>query len=329
MKLIWLVALSGCGGSTPPVATAASHLALPGGGPDGVAIDYILYDARTQTVWVPAGNTGAVDVVDVATDHIAQVTGFTTQQMERKGRKRTVGPSSVTLGEPGTVYIGSRGDFSICTIDEKTLTKGTCGTIDSMPDGIVYVAKTHEVWVTAPRDQSIRILDATTLVQKARLPFDGEPEGFAVDATRNRFYTNLEDKDRTLAIALDSHATVATWEPHCGEDGPHGLRLVEPEGHLLVACSAEVHDLDVATGALAGKVAVGDGVDDLDFDPASRLVYAAGAKAASVAILALATTGALSAQRTVPTGDGARNCAIANGKIYVPRSPASELVVVH
>ena len=46
------------------------------------------------------------------------------------------------------------------------------------------VAATKQVWVTTPRDKSIRILDAATLVQKARLEFDGEPEGFAPDRTR-------------------------------------------------------------------------------------------------------------------------------------------------
>src|SRR5262249_49108361 len=133
--------------------------------------------------------------------------------------------------------------------------KGTCGKLDSMPDGIAYVAKTKEVWVTTPRDKSIRILDAASLVQKAKLDFDGEPEGFAVDAKRGRFYTNLEDKDLTLAIDLASHKTVATWKPTCGVQGPHGLRVDADAGLLFVACSTKVETLDVQhDGAIVGSI---------------------------------------------------------------------------
>ncbi|HEV7556345.1 MAG TPA: hypothetical protein VGO00_12850 [Kofleriaceae bacterium] len=290
-------------------------------------MDYLAFDPRTNTVWVPAGNTGSVDVVDDATGKIQRIEGFTTQEMERRGHKRIVGPSSVTLGAPGTVYVGNRGDFSICAIDEKTLKKGTCGKIDSMPDGIAYVAPTKEVWVTTPRDKTIRILDATTLAQKAKLTFEGEPEGFAADPTRGRFYTNLEDKDATLAIDLKTHKTVATWQPKCGEDGPHGLRLDESNGLLVIACSAKVEAMDVKTGAITGSVDTGDGVDDIDF--LAGRVYVGAAKAAKLTIASLDAKGTMAVVATMPTADGARNGVVTTaGKVYLSHSTGSELVVV-
>src|SRR5207244_5619728 len=111
--------------------------------------------------------------------------------------------------------------------------------------GLADGAATNAVSVTQPRDKSIRILDAETLHQKSKLTYEGNPEGFAVDGKRGRFYTNLEDKDRTLAIDLKSHRTIATWNPSCGEDGPHGIRLDEKAGYLFVACSAQATVLDV------------------------------------------------------------------------------------
>src|SRR5207344_1714497 len=100
-----------------------------------------------------------------------------------------------------------------------------------------------------------------------------------VDATRNRFYTNLEDKDLTLAIDLTSHATVATWKPACGEAGPRGLRMAEAEGFLVVACTAKIETLDVGhDGAIIGSVDTGAGVDDLDYIPANHMVYVGAAK---------------------------------------------------
>ena len=79
--------------------------------------------------------------------------------------------------------------------------------------------------MTTPSEQGIRILDGATLAQKTKLTFPGNTEGYAVDAKRGRFYTNLEDKDRTVSIDLKTHETMATWNPACGGGGPHGLSL--------------------------------------------------------------------------------------------------------
>jgi DNA-binding beta-propeller fold protein YncE len=304
-------------------------IALPGGNADGVFMDYLAYDPRTKTVWVPAGNSGAVDVVDTVTGSLAQISDFPTQEMERRGKKRIVGPSSVTMGAKGTVYVGNRGDFTVCAIDEKKLAKGTCGKLDSMPDGIAYVAKTNEVWVTTPRDQSVRILDGKTLAEKAKLTFEGEPEGFAVDGVRGRFYTNEEDKDKTLAIDLKSHKTVATWEPACGEEGPHGLRLDEKHGFLFIACSTKAEVMNVAgkdAGKLLGSVDTGDGVDDLDY--ASGKLYVGAARAATLTIADVDAKGALAQAALIATAQGARNgVADGSGKVYLAHGQGSELVV--
>lgn len=301
---------------------------IPGGNPEGMFIDYLGFDPSTGFVWIPAGPTGAVDVIDSATGKMTQITGFATTEVERRGKKRLVGPSSVTFGA-GVAYVGNRGDSSVCAVDPKTLAKGPCGTLDSSPDGIAYVAATDEVWVTTPRDKSIRILDGKTLTQKARLPFEGEPEGFAVDATRHRFYTNLEDKDVTLAIDLTSHQVTDTWHPACGEEGPHGLRLAEPDGLLFVACDAKAEALDVAHGGtITGSIATGDGVDDLDYAAATRTLYVA-AQQGTLTIAAVDAHGAMTLRETVPTKAGARNGVVdARGTVYVADGKTAELLVV-
>jgi len=335
-----VVVIAGChshAGSPPPHTTGpASHLsynvsviALPGGKPEGIFLDYLAFDPATGFVWVPAGPTGSVDIVDSTTRKLTRVEGFATKEMERNGKKRVVGPSSVTIAN-GTVYVGNRGDSTICAMNERAPARGTCGTLDAMPDGIAYVAATDEVWVTTPRDKSLRILDGKTLAQKARLPYEGEPEGFAVDATRGRFYTNLEDKDVTLAIDVKTHETVATWHPACGEDGPHGLRLAEADGLLFVACSEKAKTLDVVhDGAIVGTIDTGDGVDDLDYNAATRTLYVGAAKAATLTIAKVDAKGGLTVVDKVPTKPGARNGVVdAKGVVYLAAGPSSELVIV-
>jgi DNA-binding beta-propeller fold protein YncE len=315
-------------GPRPAGPYKVTAIPLPGAGPDGTALDYLAFDPTTGFVWVPAGPTGSVDVVDTTTRKLTRIEGFQTREMERNGKKRVVGPSSVTIGK-GVVYVGNRGDSTVCVMDERAPARGTCGTLDSMPDGLAYVAATNEVWVTTPRDKSIRILDGKTLEQKAKLAFDGEPEGFAVDGVRGRFYTNLEDKDLTLAIDLASHETVATWHPACGEDGPHGLRLDEAAGLLFVACSAKAETLDVAhDGAIVGTIDTGDGVDDLDYVASTRSLYVAAATG-TLTIAAVDAKGGLTLADKVTTKQGGRNGVVdAHGTVYVADGPTSELLVV-
>jgi DNA-binding beta-propeller fold protein YncE len=301
-----------------PATYKVTMLPLPGATAAGISMDYLGYDSATNSVWVPAGNTGAVDVIDAATQKVTQLSGFPSGEMGTGNRKRVVGPSSVTFGK-GTVYIGDRFDSSVCALDARTHTRGACVKLDSMPDGLAYVASTHEVWVTTPRDKTIRILDATSLVEKAKLTFEGNPEGFAVDALRGRFYTNMEDKDLTLAIDLKTHKTVATWKPACGEDGPHGIKLDEKDGYLLVACSTKTEVLDAGhAGAVLSSVDTGDGVDDLDYVPSTHMVYVGAAKAAELTVAHLDAAGKLTVKEKVATHAGARNGVVAkNGTVFL------------
>jgi len=51
---------------------AVKPINLPGA-TGTIALDYFAYDRATGKVWVPASNTGSVDVIDEATD--ARLTG--------------------------------------------------------------------------------------------------------------------------------------------------------------------------------------------------------------------------------------------------------------
>jgi predicted dinucleotide-utilizing enzyme len=147
---------------TPTPAVASSELtllALPGASADGVSLDYLAVDRLGHRVWVPAGGTGNAVVIDTKTQEIRTVEKFATKEVERRGQKRMVGLSSATVGD-GVVYVGNRADSSVCAVDGKTLERRDCVTLEGSPDGLAFVARTKEVWVTTPHDQAVVILDA-------------------------------------------------------------------------------------------------------------------------------------------------------------------------
>jgi DNA-binding beta-propeller fold protein YncE len=208
-------------------ALSSAAIPLPGGPP--VGMDYLAFDAANGRVWVPAGNTGRVDVVDARTRKVTAVEGFPTAPSPRPGRP-AMGPSSATVASD-VVWVGNRADRKLCAIDRRGLQRRGCLQLGSMPDGVAYVAATGELWVTTPRDHTVTVVAAAVpgaavadagLAAAATIAIDGDPEGYAVDDAHGIFYTNVEDKDRTLAIDVRTHAIKATFHPGCGADGPGG-----------------------------------------------------------------------------------------------------------
>jgi hypothetical protein len=175
------------------------------------------------------------------------------------------------------------------------------------------------------------VLDASAgLSEVKKLDFDGEPEGFAVDDAHGVFFTNLEDKDRTLAISLQTRAVVETWEPGCGEDGPKGLAFDRTHGFLVVACADHVVALDAAHGGkVLSRLDTGPGVDDLGWVEARHELYVAAAQAAQLTVAELSEGGQLSARRVVRTSKGARNAvATESGVAYVAAGPDGQILIV-
>ncbi|HEU0107320.1 MAG TPA: YncE family protein [Vicinamibacteria bacterium] len=317
---------------SPATRSAPRQIALPGAPATGVVMDFIAYDPAHRRLWVPAGDTGSVDVIDVATDKVSRVQGFATKETERNGRKRTMGPSSVVVGD-GVVYVGNRGDDSICAIDAASLEKGACIKLDSMPDAIALVPSAKEVWVTTQANNSIVVLDASSrsaLPVKATITLPGSPECFVVDDARGLVYTNLEDKDRTVAVDVKTRQVAKTWLPDCGEVGPRGLALDHKRNFLFVGCTTRVRVLDAGhDGKQVGSIDVGEGIDAIDYLESRHQLYAAAARAAKLVVAQLDEKGALAPVETIATAPSARNPVVTEkGVAYLTDAHDGSILVV-
>jgi len=315
-----------CLAAAAPSAPATSEfIALPGGPP--VGMDYLAYDAVTARLWVPAGNTGRVDVLDTRSGKLEVIDHVPTAQ---RG-ERSVGASAATVGD-GVAYVGNRADSTVCAFDAKSLAHRGCITLSSSPDGLAYVATTKEVWVTTPKDLSVAVLDVKSTGAPrlaGTIKLEGKPEGYAVDTQRGIFYTNLENKDRTVAMDVHTRQVVATWKPDCGEAGPRGLALDEGRRQLFVACTDRIKTLDATNGVLLSELATGGGVDNIDYLTSRRLVYAASGQEARLTVAAVGDDGALTVASTSKTAEGCRTVVVDNaGTAYLPDSRGGRLVVV-
>ena len=311
-------------------------IALPGAS-GVVSLDYFAYDRVTGKLWVPASNTGNVDVIDEKSDAVSQVTGFKTGEVELRGRKVPLGPTAVSVGD-GVVYIGNRGDSSLCVIDTQILKREECLQVApasagpaSAPDAVVYVAATKELWVTTgappigvpPADKTIQVFDASDprhLKLKLKIPLDGSAEGYAVDNQRGIFYTNIEEAGKTVAIDVRLHKIVGQWKVH---DDLQGLTLDSARGFLFVACGDHVVSLDVGHGGkVTDSIVTGPGLDNIDFSNDQKVLYAAASVTATLSIIDVADDGKFHLKALVPSVKGARGVIAGKGETAYLIDPA-------
>ena len=290
-------------------------------------MDYLAYDAQSGLLFVPGSNTGKLDVIDTRTGKLRSLDGWPTAQRD----DRVAGITAATTGA-GYAYIGNRADSTVCAVKIETLARRGCVTLPSTPDGVFYVSPTREVWVTMPRDNSLLVLglkDPANPTAAGTIRLEGQPEGYAVDERRGIVFTNLEDKDKTLAIEARSRKVTATWSPECGEKGPRGI-AVDPDAlHVFVACFAGGLREFGSNGKILARLETGAGVDNIDWFPSGHLVYVASAQEGKLTIARSGPEGALSVVSVAQTVPGGRSVIVdGSGTAYIPDSKGGRLVLV-
>jgi DNA-binding beta-propeller fold protein YncE len=229
------------------------------------------------------------------------------------------------------VYIGNRGDSTLCVIDAHTVERGECLEVAPIlagragaPDGVVYVAATRELWITtgapplgiASADKSLQVFDASDLrhlKRKTKIPLEGSAEGYAVDNQRGLFYTNLEETGNTIAIDVRSHKVIARWDP--GSRELQGLALDTVRDFLFVACGDHVVSIDAGHhGKVIDSIMTGLGLDNIDYSAEQKVLYAAASLAATLTIAKVDDHGKFHLTATVPTVKGARGVIATKGE---------------
>jgi DNA-binding beta-propeller fold protein YncE len=296
------------------------------------SLDYIAYEPLRGRIWVPEGKSGSALVFDIAGGTFARVDGFKTAEREVHGKKRMMGPSAVSIGD-SVAYIGDRATGEVCPVELMTLKAGKCLKLSSPGDGVAYVAAAKEVWVTTPKESTLTILDAAKpalLKPKTTIKLDGAPEGYATDEAHGLFFTNLEDKDRTVAVDIATHKPKATWSPGCGSEGPRGITVDPEKSFVFVACTDHIVVLDGAhDGAVLGKLDTGAGVDNIDWLDSKHLLYVAAGKAARLTLVHVDDQGHATVFASGATTEGARNAvADTSGNAYLTDAVNARLLTV-
>lgn len=222
--------------------------------------DYLIVDPTTHRLYV----SHATKIV-VADTETGQIVGEIAD---------TPGVHGIALApELGRGFTSNGRSNSSTIVDLKTLKAvGTVPT-GANPDSIRYLPDRREVWTFNHTGGSITAFDAMSGRVTATIEVGGQLEEAVEDASANRVYVNVEDKNAIAVVDTSAHKLVATW-PLSGCEGPTGLAF-DPKNHLLLsACDGRMVVTDSRSGTMVASFRIGDRVDGNGFDPATGLAFA-------------------------------------------------------
>lgn len=181
----------------------------------------------------------------------------------------------------GRIYVTDGGSGALKVYDGKTyeLLKTIPLKVDA--DSIGYDPATHLLYIDNGGGDAhetysmLSVVDTTSNTKVADIKIDGDTlEAMAMEKGTDRMYVNNAAKNQIAVIDRKTRSLAASWPVTMGKRNV-AMALDEVHHRLFVACrSGEIVVLDAQTGKELQRLAIGKGVDDLNFDSESRRLYA-------------------------------------------------------
>ncbi len=236
LSLILLTAAAPCAAFAAPGPLAPQAVIKMPGGTHGIGFDDIAYVPQLDRMLIPAGTTGNLVLMNPVTHALTVIPEVSAPPKVKSFRE---GTTSAIYAE-GYVFANDHDPQELVTINPETHAVIGRTALQSGPDYVRYVARTHEIWVTEPGKSQIEVLKLAAgskpvLTHETVIPIAGGPESLEIDNQRNRAYSNLW-KDTTVEMELTTHKVLAKWPNTC--KGSSGIAIDEANNHVFVACGA-------------------------------------------------------------------------------------------
>ena len=279
--------------------------------------DYLLADADAQRLYVSHGTK--VVVIDTTTDKV-------------------IGEITNTPGVHGIAIVpelkraytsnGQGNNVSVVDLESKDASgKYTFKTLSTIktgqnPDAIMYDAKSGELWTCNGRSSTFTAIDPKTeKIISDGVATGGKPETGAIDASLNRAFINIENKNEVIEIDLKEHKVLNHW-PLAPATGPTGMAYV-PDLHRIIVGASKMVMLDPSNGKIVATLDCGAGVDAAAYDPSTHMAFVSAGGDGTVTV-AKVEADKLTLVQTLKTEPGARTMTVDSKthRIYLANSPS-------
>jgi YVTN family beta-propeller protein len=230
-------------------------VSVPGAG----GWDYLTVDDAARRVYV--SHSTQVDVLDA--DSLSLIGTI----------PNTPGVHGIAIApEAGRGYISAGKSDAVVPFDLKTLKTSPEIKVGKKPDAIVYEPLTKRIYVMNGDSDSITVLNGADGTLAGTIELGGGPE-FGVSDGKGNFYVNLEEKNETLPIDVNTMKVKDRWPlAPCGT--PTALAMDIANNRLFVGCrSKHLAVLNAENGKVVFTAPIGEKVDAAAFDAKTHLVY--------------------------------------------------------
>ena len=215
----------------------------------------------------------------------------------------------------GTVE-GGGGGYAIASDENRGLvrngtvfnlkTLAVTGHVDAKGDGIRYDPFTHRAFTWVDKDAWVVDMKTGNLITKSTIG-DGLESGVADG--HGKLFLNVEDSgfvERVDAASLKIEATYRI--PNCGR--AQGLSMDVTTRRLFMACDKEMIVVNADNGSVVARIPVASRADQNCYDPVTRLAFNPNRVDSTMTVVHQDTPEKFTVVGTVPTGGGARTCAV-------------------
>ncbi len=181
------------------------------------------------------------------------------------------------------IYVTDGEDGALKIFDGKTYEPAGSVVLAKDADSIGYDESRKYLYIdnggkdAGQRYSLVSVVDTTAGKKVADIRVDGDTlEAMAVDIWRPRLYVNNKAKNQVTVIDRWKNAVVASWPVTMGKDNV-AMGLDEANQRLFVGCrSGHIVVFDTNTGKELQTLPISQGIDDLQYDVASKRLYAIG-----------------------------------------------------
>jgi len=195
-----------------------------------------------------------------------------------------IGKSHAVLyrGDVNRIYVtdGEAGDVKV--IDGKSYKIIKSVPLQSDADAMSMDPKTKHLYiVSGGKDvkmtfSTLSVVDSTAGKKLKDIKVDGDTlEVMALESSSRRLFLNNRAKNQIEVIDRDKDVIIATWPITLGKTNT-SIAYDEANHRLFVGCrGGQIVVLDSQTGKELQALKIAEGIDDLHFDPESKLLFAA------------------------------------------------------
>ena len=300
------------------MAAGAYHVIQRISIPGNAGWDYITADTDARRLYVPHG----MEVVVLDLDSGKTIGNIANlEDVHGVAIAREFGHGFISATDPGSVTI----------FDLKTLAVLNKERVGDDPNGIIYDPFTKRVFTADRGSKRLTATDAKTgKTVGAVNDLGGRTEHLASDEA-GHIFLNMQDVGKLHKIDATSMKVLETWQiaPPCGQ--PSSMDMDRAHNRLFIGCRGGGQSqppaptilavVDATNGKVVATQPIGAGVDALEFDAKTGLIYVStGGGDGALSIFHEDGPDRYSLVENVKTLPGARTMALdhKSGKVYLP-----------